>query len=108
MVMSFMGHKTHLELVGWHNGEKVMLLGTPDQALWPALALTLMVIPIAAMTYRWIEKPAIDRARAGLLIPDMSWLTLAVFSRRSRRTQLTSSRETEAASGGGFDRLQAN
>ena len=84
MGMSFIGHKTHLELVGWHNQEKLMLLGTPDQAILPALILTvLLVVPAAALSYRWIEKPAMDLARGGLpAIPDKSWFTLAVFRLR--------------------------
>lgn len=36
MIASFIGHKTHLELVGWHNDDKLMLLGTPQQAVLPA------------------------------------------------------------------------
>ena len=88
MGMSFVGHKTHLELVGWHNAEKLILLGTPGQALLPAIALTILVIPLAAMTYRWIEKPAMDGARAGL--PDVSRITLALFSRRGRWVRPTS------------------
>src|SRR4051812_21345184 len=64
MIASYVGHKTHHELVGWHNNEKLMLLGTPDQALMPALLLCIvLVIPFAALTYRWIEKPAMDAAR---------------------------------------------
>ena len=84
MAISFIGHKTHLELVGWHNQEKLMLLGTPDQALLPALVLTvLLVVPAAALSYRWIEKPAMDLARGGLpATPDMSWVALAVFQLR--------------------------
>jgi peptidoglycan/LPS O-acetylase OafA/YrhL len=66
---------THLELVGWHNEQKLMLLGTPDQALLPALILTLVpVIPVAALTYRWIEKPAMDLARGGLpAMTEIAW-----------------------------------
>lgn len=67
MMASFIGHKTHHELVGWHNNEKLMFLGTPDQALMPALVLcVVLVVPIAALTYRWIEKPAMDAARRGI------------------------------------------
>ena len=67
MVVSFVGHKTHLELVGWHNNEKLMLMGTPGQALVPALIFSVvLVVPVAALTYRWIEKPAMDLARHGL------------------------------------------
>jgi peptidoglycan/LPS O-acetylase OafA/YrhL len=84
MGVSFVGHKTHLELVGWHNEEKMVLLGTPGQALVPALILTvLLVIPVAALTYRWIEKPAIDLARNGLpAMSGMPWLTMAALQRR--------------------------
>jgi peptidoglycan/LPS O-acetylase OafA/YrhL len=47
--------------------EKLVLLGTPEQALLPALILSVvLVVPIAALTYRWIEKPAMDAARRGL------------------------------------------
>jgi hypothetical protein len=43
------------------------LLGTPEQALLPALVLcVVLVVPVAALTYRWIEKPAMDAARRGL------------------------------------------
>jgi peptidoglycan/LPS O-acetylase OafA/YrhL len=64
---SYIGHKTKLDLVGWHHDEKLMLLGTPDQALLSALILSVvLVVPIAALTYRWIEKPAMDAARRGL------------------------------------------
>jgi peptidoglycan/LPS O-acetylase OafA/YrhL len=96
MGMSFIGHKTHLELVGWHNEEKLMLLGTPDQALLPALVLTvLLVVPAAALTYRWIEKPVMDLARGGLpAIPDMSWFTLAVLRLRRPGAQPVSSAAT--------------
>ena len=67
MAVSFIGHKTHLELVGWHNNEKLMLMGTPGQALLPALIFSVvLVVPVAALTYRWIEKPAMDLARHGL------------------------------------------
>ena len=46
-----------------------MLLGTPEQAVLPALILSVvLVVPVAALTYRWIEKPAMDVARQGLSI----------------------------------------
>jgi peptidoglycan/LPS O-acetylase OafA/YrhL len=33
----------------------------------PALLLcVVLVVPIAALTYRWIEKPAMDAARRGI------------------------------------------
>jgi peptidoglycan/LPS O-acetylase OafA/YrhL len=74
MGTSFIGHKTHLDLVGWHNDEKLMLLGTPDQALLPALILSIvLVVPIAALSYRWIEKPAMDAARLRISNP-VTWL----------------------------------
>jgi hypothetical protein len=90
MGVSFIGHKTHLELVGWHNQEKLMLLGTPDQAILPALLLTvLLVVPAAALSYRWIEKPAMDFARGGLpATPDKPWFILAVFRRRRPGSRL--------------------
>jgi peptidoglycan/LPS O-acetylase OafA/YrhL len=69
MAASFIGHKTHLDLVGWHNDDKLMLLGTPQQAVLPALILSVVVVvPVAALTYRLIEKPAMDAARQGLSI----------------------------------------
>lgn len=67
MAASFIGHKLHLDLVGWHDGSKLMLLGTPQQALLPALVLcVVLVVPFAALTYRFIEKPAMDAARRRL------------------------------------------
>ena len=66
MGASFIAQKAKLDLVTFHNGEKLMLLGTPDQALLPALILSVvLVVPVAALTYRWIEKPAMDAARQG-------------------------------------------
>jgi peptidoglycan/LPS O-acetylase OafA/YrhL len=84
MGVSLIGHKTHLELVGWHNEEKVVFLGTPEQALLPALILTvLLIVPVAALTYRWIEKPAMDFARGSLpAAPQMSWLVWAALQPR--------------------------
>jgi peptidoglycan/LPS O-acetylase OafA/YrhL len=74
MGTSFIGHKTHLDLVGWHNDEKLMFLGTPGQALLPALVLSVvLVVPIAALSYRWIEKPAMDAARLRISNP-VTWL----------------------------------
>jgi peptidoglycan/LPS O-acetylase OafA/YrhL len=67
MAASYIGHKTHLDLVGWHNNEKLVLLGTPEQAVLPALILSVvLVVPVAALTYRWIEKPALEAARRGV------------------------------------------
>ena len=64
MAVSYIGHKTHLDLVGWHNNEKLVLLGTPEHAVWFALVLSVvLVVPVAALTYRWIEKPALDSAK---------------------------------------------
>jgi peptidoglycan/LPS O-acetylase OafA/YrhL len=74
MAASLVGHKTHFELVGWHNNEKLMMLGTPGQALLPALILSVvLVVPVAALTYRWIEKPAMDEARLRIASP-VTWL----------------------------------
>jgi peptidoglycan/LPS O-acetylase OafA/YrhL len=74
MGTSFIGHKTHLDLVGWHHDEKLMLLGTPGQALLPALILSVvLVVPVAALSYRWIEKPAMDAARLRIANP-VTWL----------------------------------
>jgi peptidoglycan/LPS O-acetylase OafA/YrhL len=69
MAVSYIGHKTHLELVGWYNNEKLVLLGTPEHAVWLALIFSvLLVVPVAALTYRWIEKPALDAARRGVSV----------------------------------------
>ena len=66
MGVTFVAQKARLDLVIWHNDEKLVLLGTPDQALLPALILSVvLVVPVAALTYRWIEKPAMDVARQG-------------------------------------------
>jgi peptidoglycan/LPS O-acetylase OafA/YrhL len=110
MGMSFIGHKTHLELVGWHNEEKLVFLGTPDQALLPALILTvLLVVPLAALTYRWIEKPAMDLARGGLpATSGMSWFTWAALQRRhfGRWLRPTSATAPRAAPSRDLDRVQ--
>jgi len=110
MGVSFIGHKTHLELVGWHNEEKMVFLGTPDQALLPALILTVvLVVPVAALTYRWIEKPAMDFARGGLpAVPHMSWLTWTALQRRrlGRSFKPTAQSARKAASSGNWDRVQ--
>lgn len=72
MGVSFIGHKTKLELMGWHNNEKLMLMGTPDHAILPALIFSVvLVVPVAALTYRWIEKPAMDAVRHGLSATDV-------------------------------------
>ncbi len=66
MGASFIAQKVRLDLVTFHNDEKLVLLGTPEQAVLPALILSVvLVVPIAALTYRWIEKPAMDAARRG-------------------------------------------
>jgi peptidoglycan/LPS O-acetylase OafA/YrhL len=67
MGVTFVAQKAKLDLVIWHNDEKLVLLGTPEQALLPALILSVvLVVPVAALTYRWIEKPAMDAARRGV------------------------------------------
>ncbi len=69
MAVSYVGHKTHLDLVGWHHNEKLVLLGPPEQAVWFALILSVvLVVPVAALTWRWIEKPALDAARRGVKV----------------------------------------
>ena len=55
-----------------------MLLGTSEQAVLPALILTVSVVPVAALTYRWIEKPAMDMARH-VLSPAQSAKTAAAI-----------------------------
>ena len=83
MAVSFIGHKTHLELVGWHNNEKLMLMGTPGQALLPALIFSVvLVVPVAALTYRWIEKPAMDVARHGLSGTSVGSVRRSTWARR--------------------------
>jgi peptidoglycan/LPS O-acetylase OafA/YrhL len=66
MAISFVSQKTKLDLMIWHLDEKLVLMGTRSQALIPTLILCVAVIPLAALTYRWIEKPAMDTARRGL------------------------------------------
>jgi len=67
MAASVIDQKLHVKLIAWHNGEKLLLLGSPQQAVWIALALSVvLVVPLAALTYRWIEKPALDAARREL------------------------------------------
>ena len=59
---SFLENRTGLDLVGWHNAEKLVLIGSPGAALVPALVLCgVLVVPLAALSYRWIERPAMDR-----------------------------------------------
>ena len=75
-----MAAQAHLDLVGWHNDQKLVLLGPPEHAVLPALILSVvLVVPVAALTYRWIEKPAMDLAKAGfatrgIMIP--GWLRI--------------------------------
>jgi peptidoglycan/LPS O-acetylase OafA/YrhL len=77
MAVSYVGHKTHLDLVGWHNNEKLVLLGTPEQAVWLAFVLSVvLVVPVAALTWRWIEKPALDAARRGVSVRALAKLVL--------------------------------
>ena len=67
MGASFIGQKARLDLVAFHNNDKLVLLGTPGQAVLPSLILcVVLIVPVAALTYRWIEKPAMDAARRGL------------------------------------------
>ena len=114
MAVSFIGHKTHLELVGWHNEEKMVFLATPEQALLPALILTvILVVPVAALTYRWIEKPAMNLGRRGLpATPEMSWLQSrsiwAALQRRhlGRWLKPTAPTARQAAQSGDLDRVQ--
>jgi len=108
MGVSFIGHKTHLELVGWHNEEKMVFLGTPDQALLPALILTVvLVVPIAALTYRWVEKPAMDLARGGLpATTKISWLTWTALQRRRLGRGLHIPTTRRSAQNGHLDRAQ--
>jgi peptidoglycan/LPS O-acetylase OafA/YrhL len=46
----------------------------------PALILSVvLVVPVAALTYRWIEKPAMDLAKAGFAtraITAPAWLRI--------------------------------
>ncbi|GJD83906.1 hypothetical protein HPGCJGGD_1780 [Methylobacterium haplocladii] len=66
--MTFIGRKTGLDLVVWHNQEKLVQIGTPEQALLPAIILSIaLVVPLAAFTYRWIERPAMTPSAWRLL-----------------------------------------
>lgn len=116
MGVSFIGQKAHLNLVGWHNQDKLMLLGTPDQALLAALVLTVLVVPAAALTYRFIEKPAMDAARE-LLAPNRSAQTAATVTRGVTATAFTGPisrltgrllpRSRRGSAVAGLDRLRA-
>jgi peptidoglycan/LPS O-acetylase OafA/YrhL len=61
--VAVIGHKANLDLMTWHNNEKLMVLGTHDQALLITLLALIPVVPVAFLTYRFIEKPAMDAAR---------------------------------------------
>lgn len=68
---TFGGHRSGLELTAWHHGEKLVLLGTPAGAVVPSvLVLLVVVVPVSAMTYRLIEKPAMDWARRRMASSD--------------------------------------
>jgi peptidoglycan/LPS O-acetylase OafA/YrhL len=90
MGASFIGQKAKFDLVGWHNNEKLVLLGTPDQAVLPAIVLSVvLVVPVAALTYRWIEKPAMDAARHGLATASgaasgIAWLRIRSLANPAR------------------------
>jgi peptidoglycan/LPS O-acetylase OafA/YrhL len=97
MAVSYIGHKTHLELVGWHKNEKLVLLGAPEQAVWFALIFSIvLVVPVAALTYRWIEKPALDAAKRGVKV--------RTLGRRIMGSK--SAVQTSAASDGGWHSLE--
>lgn len=67
MAASYLSQKLHLDLIVWYNNEKLVLAGPPGLDLVLALiASVALVVPVAALTYRWIEKPAMDFARNGL------------------------------------------
>ena len=92
MAVSYIGHKTHLDLVGWHNNEKLVFLGTPEQAVWLALIFSVvLVVPVAALTYRWIEKSALDKARRGV---SMRGIARAI-TRRTRPVQASAANDGE-------------
>jgi peptidoglycan/LPS O-acetylase OafA/YrhL len=61
--VAVIGHKANLDLMTWHNNEKMMVMGTHDQALLIAVLALVPVVPVAYLTYRFIEKPAMDAAR---------------------------------------------
>jgi peptidoglycan/LPS O-acetylase OafA/YrhL len=119
MGVSFVGQKAHLNLVGWHNEEKLMLLGSPEQAVLPALILTVLVVPAAALTYRWIEKPAMDAARdllskahsvkTAITSPAAPSGTIAIAfaGRISRLSARLFPRSTRGSVETGLDRLRA-
>ena len=97
MGASFIAQKAKLDLVTWHNDEKLMLLGTPEQALLPALFLSVvLVVPVAALTYRWIEKPAMDAARRGFSTTSPA---TSVFIRPARWLRAISARRAQSTAG---------
>jgi peptidoglycan/LPS O-acetylase OafA/YrhL len=66
MGASYLSHKLHLDLIVWYNDEKLVLAGPPGLDLVLALlASVVLVVPVAALTWRWIEKPAMDFAKSG-------------------------------------------
>jgi peptidoglycan/LPS O-acetylase OafA/YrhL len=53
----------------WGEASGMELSPAGTQALLPALILcVVLVVPVAGLTYRWIEKPATDAARRGLSV----------------------------------------
>ncbi|QOZ24384.1 hypothetical protein [Bradyrhizobium sp. CCBAU 51753] len=47
-----------------HQDDKLLRLGSPGVALVLALILSVvLVVPLAALTYYWIERPAMDLGR---------------------------------------------
>jgi peptidoglycan/LPS O-acetylase OafA/YrhL len=66
MGASYLSHKLHLDLIVWYNNEKLVFAGPAGLDLVLALiASVVLVVPVAALTYRWIEKPAMDFAKSG-------------------------------------------
>jgi peptidoglycan/LPS O-acetylase OafA/YrhL len=66
MGASYLSHKLNLDLIVWYNNEKLVLAGPVGLDLVLALiASVVLVVPVAALTYRWIEKPAMDFAKSG-------------------------------------------
>ena len=57
--MTSSGTETTTEKTSW----------TSKHAVWFALIFSIvLVVPVAALTYRWIEKPALDAARQGVSV----------------------------------------
>ncbi|VIO81396.1 hypothetical protein CI41S_80480 [Bradyrhizobium ivorense] len=64
MVGSYLSHKLHLDMMIWYEDDKLLRLGSPGVALVLALILSVvLVVPLAALTYYWIERPAMDLGR---------------------------------------------